>query len=523
MKGQFELARRGAIDQLQRAMTDAETLLGRLHAVWGLGQLIRNQPELLGLLLPAFEGGEPELIAQAAKVTGETQGGIANVKALRAGLEHESPRVKFFCAIAVGNRGDKGAAELLVKLLETGGAKDPYLRHAAVMGLKGAMTPEQLAGLANHPSRSVRLGSIVALRKLASPEVREFLDDADELVLLEAARAIHDDASIPAALGDLSALLEENNYTNEALMRRVINAAFRNGTQTDLERLGRYIESGKGMSSIRRTALAAILWWSQPPVLDAVEGRYRKHEPRDAGPANRLVTRLKPTVFADVELGEVLLNGVVQRGIGEWLDGADERFAEWPPALQTRYLNALAKSKHADLKEYVERALTSQDTALRETARGLAKQAGVPTVDLLLTILADPNPAGQGKAVLQLAQLDDPVAKKKLIELADLYRAGKANPEWKLELWQAAKTVGIKLEESPDRLEFGGDAKRGKKLVMSHAAAQCIRCHRVGKEGGEASLGPDLTKIGATRDRAHLVAAMLDPGREITAGFGTVV
>ena len=34
-------------------------------------------------------------------------------------------------------------------------------------------------------SRTVRLGAIVALRKLAAPEVRAFLQDSDELVLLD--------------------------------------------------------------------------------------------------------------------------------------------------------------------------------------------------------------------------------------------------------------------------------------------------------------------------------------------------
>lgn len=79
---------------------------------------------------------------------------------------------------------------------------------------------------------------------------------------------------------------------------------------------------------------------------------------------------------------------------------------------------------------------------------------------------------------------------------------------------------GIELPETPDRLEYGGDPERGKKLVMEHAAAQCIRCHKVGKVGSD--LGPDLTKIGASRDRPKLVASMLEPNREIVEGYGTV-
>ena len=55
---------------------------------------------------------------------------------------------------------------------------------------------------------------------------------------------------------------------------------------------------------------------------------------------------------------------------------------------------------------------------------------------------------------------------------------------------------------------------------MNHAAAQCIRCHKINNSGS--ALGPDLTKIGKIRNRAHLVVSMLDPMREITDGYGNV-
>lgn len=70
---------------------------------------------------------------------------------------------------------------------------------------------------------------------------------------------------------------------------------------------------------MRRTALASILWWSQPPVLDPVEGRYRKHEPRDAQLANAAVARLREVILADNDLREVLLKGVEVRGDTEWI------------------------------------------------------------------------------------------------------------------------------------------------------------------------------------------------------------
>ncbi len=45
----------------------------------------------------------------------------------------------------------------------------------------------------------------------------------------------------------------------------------------------------------------------------------------------------------------------------------------------------------------------------------------------------------------------------------------------------------------------------------------CGGCHKVAGEEGE--LGPDLTRIGALRDRDHLRRAILDPNAEIAEGF----
>lgn len=525
MKGQFELVRREKGEQaLGASVTGAKTLVGKLHALWGIGQLARKDEKRasLPLVLPAFESGEAEIVAQACKVIGDAPTSEEQfLEPVRAALKHDSPRVQFFAAIALGNCADKKAVSQLIKLLATGGSQDPYLRHAAVMGLTGTMSAEDLAALSNHESRSVRMGAVVAMRRQRAPEIRAFLKDKDELILLEAARAIHDDQSIPDALHDLSGLLNRPGLSNEFLMRRVINAAFRHGSGIDLQRLEDFLRRGEASPKMKRTALASILWWSQPPVLDAVEGRYRKHAPRDRESMNAAIARLRPLILADKELQEVLLNGVAVRGEAAWLEGTSEHFDKLSAGLQMKVLDALAKTNSPELKSFVEKALASSDAKVQEKAREYALDAGVALLEVLLGILNDPKAAGQGKAVMQLAKMKEEEAKKKFESLVKSYRDGKAVPEWKLELWQAAKEQGIELPASADRFEFGGDVARGRELVLKHAAAQCIRCHQVGKDGS--NLGPNLSKIGKDRKRSHLVASMLEPNKEITPGYGTIV
>lgn len=49
----------------------------------------------------------------------------------------------------------------------------------------------------------------------------------------------------------------------------------------------------------------------------------------------------------------------------------------------------------------------------------------------------------------------------------------------------------------------------------------CTACHKVGGQGGE--IGPDLSKIGATRDKNYLRRAILDPNAEIAKGFAPMM
>lgn len=67
----------------------------------------------------------------------------------------------------------------------------------------------------------------------------------------------------------------------------------------------------------------------------------------------------------------------------------------------------------------------------------------------------------------------------------------------------------------------GGDIQRGSELFFTHIAAQCVRCHRVGRQGS--NVGPPLDDIGTKRDARHLLRAMVAPSADVDKKYRTTV
>ena len=70
-------------------------------------------------------------------------------------------------------------------------------------------------------------------------------------------------------------------------------------------------------------------------------------------------------------------------------------------------------------------------------------------------------------------------------------------------------------------LKSRGNVNRGREVFKNAEKSTCIRCHRLGSEGGR--IGPDLTGIGSRFSRIHLIESILEPGRSVTAGYATIV
>jgi len=216
---QFALVDLKAIPTFKQALK-SDSPMARIHAIWGLGQV-----GIVDSLVKVLQSADPEDRAQAAKVLGERRfaGAFDGLIPL---LKDPSARVRSFAAMAFGKLGKREALGPLFEMLRENGDQDAWLRHAGVLALVGIGDVAAILETRSDSSRSLRLASLLALRRLNREEVALFLEDPDPAIVFEAARAIND-APVAAATAKLAAMLEKS--LPEKAWSRALNAAYRIG------------------------------------------------------------------------------------------------------------------------------------------------------------------------------------------------------------------------------------------------------------------------------------------------------
>ncbi|MCR9084856.1 MAG: HEAT repeat domain-containing protein, partial [Cyclobacteriaceae bacterium] len=276
-KTQFELAKRGEAGAsiFEQVLADKSNQLARIHAIVGLSQLARlDNRKFADEIVPYLQDEDAEIRAQAAKWLGDIRYDQISSQLIQ-NLQDENARVRFFAAEALGRAGHQEAFDGLVNLLEANNDEDAYIRHAASLALARINEEEKITQLYTHPSKAVRMGAVIALRRLESPGLSKFLADSEELIVAEAARAIHDDFSVEASLPDLAALITTTKSDFEPLVRRIISANQRLGGEQQLNDLLAYVSRNDIPQAMKSEAIAALGTWSKPSLVDRVDGRYR--------------------------------------------------------------------------------------------------------------------------------------------------------------------------------------------------------------------------------------------------------
>ena len=555
LAAQFELVKRGEQKLLAKtALDDSQPQMARIHALWGWAQIERRKDDRSGdAMLALARDKDAEIRAQFVRTVGDMGAlqGEATVDAFIELLTDSSDRVRSFAALSLGNLKVSKAVPALLTFAASLERRQTYLRHGAVVALSQCANGEQLIALNADKKASVRHVAVLALRRQKHAGVAKFLADAEEYIATDAARAIHDEDSIAAAMPALAAALVTTKFNGEAFIRRAVNTNFRLGDASSAQHLAKYAADQKRPMAMRLDALDALTQWAEPAEIDRIEGSYRKLAARDLKKAGAGIGVEVAALLTDSEtaIQEAAMRMASNLKIN--IDGGAlltvVRGDDNPIDLRREALNALAAQKSAELGSAVEVALSSSEPELR--SRGLRLLADIDPAAAAAgagKILASVNKVNTGaineaqQALTTLAAIGTPDADSILTEWCkklagdkvpaalqlDVITAGRARAEavpaiqTALADFEKNRNPGDLVSSYSECLE-GGDAAAGKSLFLNHIAAQCVRCHKY-DDGKGSTIGPNLKSIGAKKEPVYILESLLNPQSVIAPGYGTI-
>jgi putative heme-binding domain-containing protein len=100
--------------------------------------------------------------------------------------------------------------------------------------------------------------------------------------------------------------------------------------------------------------------------------------------------------------------------------------------------------------------------------------------------------------------------------------AKRDNPALRARLAERARTEAASTDPMRKWRECldGGDANEGREIFREKPEAGCIRCHRIGNEGGE--IGPNLTALSQRAQRIAILESIVEPNLSIVPGFSNL-
>ena len=543
LETQFELVKRNASKALLKVAIENDSQLARIHAIWGIGQLGRKDQAAIMPLRPLLNDRDPEIQAQFLRVISDT---YHNDFAEQASdlLRSPHPRVQLFAGLALGKIGSEKNVPAITDFLEVNNNEDVFLRHAGVVALARAAeeSPRSVLLLTRHPSESVRLAAVVALRRVGNSGVAMFLNDSSEKIVNEAAHAIHDEFSIPAAMPSLAGMLDVGLIASEPVLRRAINANLRLGLPDNAKRLAKFAIRETSPESMRVEAIRSLASWGSPSKLDRVEGRFRDLGSRsveqvydifDQYIGNLLSSNSDAVREATAEAVSRLNYGNAAKRLNRLANDnslsaklrasavealyaidADEVDAAVAMAIKTKSpllraaaVRVLAKrnAKSEELFPALTEALNGRDIREQQNAIDVLGSLKSKEAIALLEIQTQQLIKGATSSFLQL----------------DILEAAKANKGGKLSQmtfdYEESRAERALADRFPELLN-GGDAMVGESIFRTSYTAQCIRCHKLGQVGGD--IGPSLSGVASRLDGRALLESLIDPQAKIADGYG---
>jgi quinoprotein glucose dehydrogenase len=455
-------------------------------------------------------------------------------------LKNSNPRVRFYAAEALGRVAYADAVAPLLEMIAANNDEDVYLRHAGVVALAKIGKVEPIAALVNNPNKALRTAAVLVLRRLKNENVALFLNDKDEYIVAEAARAINDDLSIVGALPALAATLKETRFTSEVILRRAINAALRVGGDKELQLLLDFARRTDLKEDIKAEALAALGTWANPSFTDRVDGRYRGKIERDPS-----LVKAKVLPYINEFLKEKStdpLAAIVGLIADVKITEANEQLvsifeSSESPRVKGAILTALNQLGYGQIDGIIKKGMDDKEETVRTVALGLLNNNNVTKTSLPVivnSIFTKGSTREQQKMLEVLGKMEADKTQVILDGLIDQLKNKKLSPNLSLELKEAVEASGVAalkakmatLKPSASALDeyaetlFGGNRFAGRNIFNNNSTAQCVRCHAVGGTGG--AVGPSLTHIGDVLTREQLLQSLVEPSARLAPGYGTV-
>ena len=572
LRAQLELTRRP--DALLRFTQATQSLdaIERVHGIWGLGILARRgaaiapndawaaEPRSITplaermaaaqRLVALLNHADAEVRAQAVRALGE--GPIAgNDMPLGKLILDESPRVRMFAAIAAGRLGaDKFLPEVFA-MLKANADADPILRHAGSMAIDGmCKTKESLELAAAHESKSVRLATVMVMRRRGDESVVRFVKDASLVVADEAIRAVHD-LYFESARPAVAALLDtrEARQWTPFMLRRLIYSAYRLGGEENAARLVSVVLDDKIPEEVHTEALRLLGLWTKPYPVDQFTGHWAPLPERSVKEVRSTLSQALPilikkdsatllTTLSLVDLYQLDTTVLTEEALAHLV--ANQTLSG---AARAKALEMLLARKPADALALLDRYTTDKKdevaiVAVAELAR-LNPERGF--IELRQSAVAE-SVARRQAAWKALAALQTKGIESFFVEQIKLLEGTKGVSPAAIEMMEAAglrtesavKTALASLKKVLDSdtnklakwmpaLE-GGNPEKGFALFQSLPAGQCMRCHRYSEDrhsaGGEA--GPSLVGVAKRGDRNYLLESIVYSNAVVASGYGTV-
>lgn len=553
---QFAMVTRGLEEDLLEQSRKGKSQLARIHAIWGLGQLERKHKGRKGAiqetLIALLDDQDAEVRAQAIRILEDTYNSTVFDKQrvgakLPSMLKDESPRVQYFAARALGTFGNASSVDGLLALLDRNRDEDPVLRHACVVALSRCVKSDQLKHWEKDRNVPAWIGIVLAMRRTRDPGLRRYVIDPDPRIMLEAARAIHDEL-IEEALPELAEVTDQPLTSDDpefldSLIRRVLNANFRIGRFSNANRVAAIASNTTLPDALRIEALEELKLWENPPAIDRVLGAWRpiKGE-RDVGFMKQvLAERLGNLLTGSNRIRKLAAELAGQYGISEVEPILAEVASDAAQSADARVaaLSALDRLDSKLVSDIVEITIKDGKPDVRvESRRIIIRRNPDSAIEVLSNALDSGTLIEQQSAIRGLAGLDNSDADAVLKLWLDRLVSGNVPGGIQLELVEAATSresgpLKKRLADYEGSLDAkdplakyrvtmeGGNAERGRSIFFGRSSASCRRCHKVRNSGGD--VGPDLSKVGKDKSREYLLEAIVAPNAKIAKGFETLI